>query len=79
MSEYWPGQEPEIGEDEAPAEEEEPEAAAIAEAPPAGHAPGDLDIPDDVSVLAGAPRGRDRKSTRLNSSHIQKSRMPSSA
>ena len=26
-----------------------------------------------------AARGRDRKSTRLNSSHIQKSRMPSSA
>ena len=25
------------------------------------------------------PRGPDRKSTRLNSSHIQKSRMPSSA
>ena len=25
------------------------------------------------------PTGRDRKSTRLNSSHIQKSRMPSSA
>ena len=27
----------------------------------------------------GAPAGTDRKSTRLNSSHIQKSRMPSSA
>ena len=25
------------------------------------------------------PKGKDRKSTRLNSSHIQKSRMPSSA
>ena len=29
--------------------------------------------------LSGSLRGRDRKSTRLNSSHIQKSRMPSSA
>ena len=29
--------------------------------------------------LATAPRAIDRKSTRLNSSHIQKSRMPSSA
>ena len=42
----------------------------------------------DVTRLAGRPivgttplaaSGRDRKSTRLNSSHIQKSRMPSSA
>ena len=35
------------------------------------------------AVLGGRPRARilleDRKSTRLNSSHIQKSRMPSSA
>ena len=30
-------------------------------------------------VLAAADEARDRKSTRLNSSHIQKSRMPSSA
>ena len=29
--------------------------------------------------LRGAEQPRDRKSTRLNSSHIQKSRMPSSA
>ena len=29
--------------------------------------------------IAGPERSRDRKSTRLNSSHIQKSRMPSSA
>ena len=28
---------------------------------------------------AGQPEFQDRKSTRLNSSHIQKSRMPSSA
>ena len=41
---------------------------------------------DNVRQLAGRPHGRvavttseDRKSTRLNSSHIQKSRMPSSA
>ena len=42
--------------------------------------------PDNVLIvglgpLGGTPFGfgRDRKSTRLNSSHIQKSRMPSSA
>ena len=44
---------------------------------------------DSVLLVASAPRGgssllfdilrQDRKSTRLNSSHIQKSRMPSSA
>ena len=32
-----------------------------------------------VAVAAGGPMDTDRKSTRLNSSHIQKSRMPSSA
>ena len=32
-----------------------------------------------VAVALVEPWGRDRKSTRLNSSHIQKSRMPSSA
>ena len=32
-----------------------------------------------AKALAGYADGRDRKSTRLNSSHIQKSRMPSSA
>ena len=31
------------------------------------------------TVLAVMRNGKDRKSTRLNSSHIQKSRMPSSA
>ena len=31
------------------------------------------------AALEGELAGRDRKSTRLNSSHIQKSRMPSSA
>lgn len=58
MSEYWPGQESEIGVD---AEVEELEVSAeVADAPPAGHAPGDLDIPDDVNVIAGAPRGSTR-------------------
>ena len=58
MSEYWPGEEPEVGVD---GEAEELEIVAeVAEAPPAGHAPGDLDIPDDVNVLAGAPRGSTR-------------------
>ena len=32
-----------------------------------------------ATALALQAAGRDRKSTRLNSSHIQKSRMPSSA
>ena len=31
------------------------------------------------AVAPGSPASKDRKSTRLNSSHIQKSRMPSSA
>ena len=32
-----------------------------------------------ISVIALASRGSDRKSTRLNSSHVSESRMPSSA
>ena len=32
-----------------------------------------------IQCLAASREARDRKSTRLNSSHIQKSRMPSSA
>ena len=32
-----------------------------------------------IAAITRAPWPRDRKSTRLNSSHIQKSRMPSSA
>ena len=32
-----------------------------------------------VAIATSGPGVRDRKSTRLNSSHIQKSRMPSSA
>ena len=35
--------------------------------------------PIRASVLRAAQLAQDRKSTRLNSSHIQKSRMPSSA
>ena len=36
-------------------------------------------LPADEGVASGPSRPVDRKSTRLNSSHIQKSRMPSSA
>ena len=40
-----------------------------------------IDTPDAGAILAEADKmgWKDRKSTRLNSSHIQKSRMPSSA
>ena len=34
---------------------------------------------DPENLVVYAALGKDRKSTRLNSSHIQKSRMPSSA
>jgi 6,7-dimethyl-8-ribityllumazine synthase len=37
--------------------EEKPEQPEIA---PAGHLPGELDIPDDVAVLEGSPSGADR-------------------
>ena len=37
-------------------EAEEAEEAAVA---PAGHVPGELDIPDDVAVLEGSPSGAD--------------------
>ena len=33
----------------------------------------------NVKLVSSLPSERDRKSTRLNSSHTQKSRMPSSA
>ena len=36
-------------------------------------------IPSFLTMCVGASMLADRKSTRLNSSHIQKSRMPSSA
>ena len=39
----------------------------------------DLRTADGAHLVKGQWRYRDRKSTRLNSSHIQKSRMPSSA
>ena len=55
-----------------------------ARAQAAGAAP--IDAPGAIAEPGGGygfafldPEGRDRKSTRLNSSHIQKSRMPSSA
>ena len=38
-----------------------------------------LTMRDVILTRTDLPKGRDRKSTRLNSSHIQKSRMPSSA
>jgi 6,7-dimethyl-8-ribityllumazine synthase len=53
--EYWPGEPAEVVEVEP---EEEP--AEVIEAEPelrlAGHAPGELDLPDDVDVLEGEPR-----------------------
>jgi 6,7-dimethyl-8-ribityllumazine synthase len=44
---------------EAEQTEEEP-GADETEVPPAGHVPGELDIPDDVAVLEGSPSGADR-------------------
>ncbi|HEY3463338.1 MAG TPA: 6,7-dimethyl-8-ribityllumazine synthase [Gaiellaceae bacterium] len=44
-------------------EEAEPEPEAEPEAPevaPAGHLPGELDIPDGIAVLEGSPSGTDR-------------------
>ena len=38
-----------------------------------------LHVAEANYILISAAQGTDRKSTRLNSSHIQKSRMPSSA
>jgi 6,7-dimethyl-8-ribityllumazine synthase len=50
-----PVAEPEPAEEERePAPEVEPEVA------PAGHVPGDLDIPDGVAVLEGSPSGAER-------------------
>src|SRR5437016_4049401 len=46
-----------------PEPESEPEPEAEAEEPevaPAGHIPGELDIPDGVAVLEGSPSGADR-------------------
>ena len=44
----------------------------------AGEGPGAMLIAGGTDLLPNMKR-KDRKSTRLNSSHIQKSRMPSSA
>lgn len=63
-----PEAEPVLGETavaEAAAAEAEPaaepaEEAEEAEVAPAGHVPGELDIPDDVAVLEGSPSGADR-------------------
>jgi 6,7-dimethyl-8-ribityllumazine synthase len=41
-------------------EEEEPEPVAEPEVAPAGHVPGEIDIPDGVAVLEGSPSGADR-------------------
>ena len=40
-----------------------------------------VDVPEDVATVESAllAAGKDRKSTRLNSSHLRRSRMPSSA
>jgi 6,7-dimethyl-8-ribityllumazine synthase len=54
------GDEEEAEEEEAAEEEPEEDEALVSEAPPAGHAPGDLEIPDDVTVLAGEPRASRR-------------------
>jgi 6,7-dimethyl-8-ribityllumazine synthase len=60
--EGWPGEqgapaaveEADTGEEAAVEDLVEPEPM---EAPPAGHAPGRLDIPDDVDLIEGAPHG----------------------
>jgi 6,7-dimethyl-8-ribityllumazine synthase len=65
--EYWPGEgdqpldEAELLEDaEAEAEEEEQPVDAEPELRLAGHAPGELELPDDVDVLEGEPRSTSR-------------------
>src|SRR3954470_13897600 len=49
---------PEPAEEEE--EEEEPEPEELPEVAPAGHVPGELDIPDGVAVLEGSPSGAER-------------------
>ena len=60
----WPKQAEEASVAEAAVAQPEPEAEAEAEpepeAAPAGHVPGELDIPDGVAVLEGSPSGADR-------------------
>jgi 6,7-dimethyl-8-ribityllumazine synthase len=76
VSASWPGEKPEneVGEDtedglepaeDEPAEDEpeedvEREDAAEPQLRLAGHAPGELDVPDDVDLLEGEPRGTRR-------------------
>jgi 6,7-dimethyl-8-ribityllumazine synthase len=65
--EEWPGEKPanEIGEDTEDGLEPEDEPAERDDAAEpqlrlAGHAPGELDVPDDVDLLEGEPRGTRR-------------------
>ena len=51
------GAEPAVAESEPAADEEADEEPEV---PPAGHVPGELDIPDGVAVLEGSPSGADR-------------------
>ena len=71
VAEPEPPARPEPHEEEAEPTEAEPhgggqastveeEAEAEPEVAPAGHMPGDLDIPDGVAVLEGSPSGADR-------------------
>ena len=46
--------------DSEPEEEPEAEKVEMPEAEPAGHLPGELDIPDGVAVLEGSPSGAER-------------------
>ena len=52
--------EPAVVEPEPAADEEAEEAEEEPEVAPAGHVPGELDIPDGVAVLEGSPSGADR-------------------
>ena len=49
-----------VAEPEPEADEEAEEAEIEPEIPPAGHVPGELDIPDGVAALEGSPSGADR-------------------
>jgi len=73
VREQWPGEEPaeEVDDDTGDVEpEEEPEEDDLEEVEPvevdepqlrlAGHAPGELDVPDDIDLLEGEPRGTRR-------------------
>jgi len=64
--EQEPEAEPQVEQAAIPESESEPEAEEEAEeepeiaVAPAGHVPGELEIPDDVAVLEGSPSGADR-------------------